>query len=191
MNERNETLQTLDVLSVAFGAPCVHHIVLKELNTMSDPASLLMRDTLKEYVLNCKMPMREFPTEYGPLVTMISTRSDLGLCSEGINVMPGTKYKQDDPKLILHEQVTSGPLVELFQYISFYVYKRMPEVEPELYNALLEVFDATKIIPLPMERILDQEDCQTKKLVMALAFERKEGEPIISKYCISPYLKDC
>lgn len=193
-NFTQEDVQTLEALSIAYGAPSLHHVILKELlfleKTKPDSGPIgLMRQSLQNYILGSKVGLRDFPSEYGPLGIMITTRDDTGLVSEDINTVPGTMYKKDDPTLIRHEELTNGPLTELFGYISYYVYQMMQKIEPELYNALLEVFEASRIIPLPFERILQMDGHETKKLVLSIAFEKKDQEPVVTKYCLSVYPK--
>jgi len=196
---QNET-EEINAMSVAYGYPFIRFLLMNEIRDriaeLPAEANHLV-GYLSEDAMTTKLPLRDFPTEFGPMTLIQTTRSDSQLISEPISAPFGTEYPRDHEYYLRQNKLNATSVQELFAYLMQYTTNIFSLIDPGVYESTCRVFDCDRIIAVPERTVLrtfgeinSPDYFVVERYSMSLGFIKKDIEPKFSKYCLSAHLRE-
>jgi len=193
-------MDEINALSIAFGYPYVRFLVINELRDSLDELPVeakLLVDYLVEEACTTKWPLRDFPTDAGPMTLVLSTKSDTQLIAESMNTPFDTKYPRDHMYYKIQTAMNATSVQELFAYLMNYITNIFKEVDPAVYETLCKIYACERIVGVPEKRVVAEFGSQeagdyyaVEKYAMSIGFVKStESMPVFSKYCLSAHLR--
>lgn len=195
-----EDMDEINALSIAFGYPYLRFLVINELrdavDTLHSDAKVLI-DYLVNDAFTTKWPLREFPTEIGPMTLVLSTKNDTQLIAEDMSTPLGTLYPRDHKYYKIQALMNETSVQELFAYLMNYITNIFQHVDPIVYETLCKVYECDRIVGVPEKTKITEFGSQdnyfvVEKLAMSIGFVKNESTelPKFSSYCLSAHLRE-